>query len=97
MKVTTIILAGETRIVWRCPACKCSHGVPIDGARKWDFNGNMESPSLSPSILISYGGANPPDRSNICHCFIRNGNIEYCSDCSHDLAGKTVEIPNFES
>lgn len=28
-----------------------------------------------------------------CHSFIRNGRIEFLSDCSHKLAGKTVPVP----
>lgn len=29
---------------------------------------------------------------NICHSFVRNGKIEFLSDCTHELAGKTVEL-----
>lgn len=27
-----------------------------------------------------------------CHCFVRDGKIEFLTDCSHALAGKTVEM-----
>lgn len=27
-----------------------------------------------------------------CHLFIRNGRIEYCHDCSHGLAGQTIDM-----
>jgi len=28
----------------------------------------------------------------LCHSFVRDGNIEFLSDCSHALAGKTVAL-----
>lgn len=31
-----------------------------------------------------------------CHSFVRNGMIEFLSDSSHSMAGKTVEIPEYE-
>lgn len=44
-----------------CPACKCGHGIRVgqQTGSNWDFNGNMEKPSFSPSLLIS--GVNLPD------------------------------------
>jgi hypothetical protein len=35
------------------------------------------------------------DKNFVCHSFVRNGKIEYLSDCTHNLAGKTVDIPKF--
>ena len=29
-----------------------------------------------------------------CHSFVRNGEIEFLMDCSHELMGKTVKIPD---
>jgi len=31
-----------------------------------------------------------------CHSFVRNGHIEFLGDCSHALAGQTVELPDIE-
>lgn len=31
-----------------------------------------------------------------CHSFVRDGNIEFLQDCSHGLAGKTVQLPDLE-
>lgn len=28
-----------------------------------------------------------------CHSFVRDGQIEFLSDCTHALAGKTVSLP----
>lgn len=38
----------------------------------------------------------PWDVNNICHSFVRNGYIQFLSDCTHALAGQTVELPNME-
>jgi hypothetical protein len=53
---------------------------------QWDFNGNLESPTLSPSILTRYNDL-------VCHSFMRDGKMEFLSDCTHELAGQTVPIP----
>ncbi len=94
MNVAAVInVEGEgRRLVFRCPGCKCSHGVPVDGSRGWSWNGDLEKPTLSPSILITYGRDPRPDRPQTCHSFVREGRIEYCGDCEHELAGKIVPL-----
>ncbi len=80
----------EARLSWYCPGCKSDHEVPVPPhPQAWEWNGSLESPTLSPSILIDYGGRR--DKPT-CHCFVRNGRIEFLGDCSHDHAGKTVEM-----
>jgi hypothetical protein len=29
----------------------------------------------------------------ICHSFVRNGQIQFLSDCTHKMAGQTVDLP----
>ena len=71
-----------------CPGCKCSHRVPVnkDGTRvpnkRWNWNQDLVKPTLDPSI----------NHPGICHYFIRDGNIEFCADSKHELAGKTVAL-----
>lgn len=31
-------------------------------------------------------------KPKVCHSFVRNGKIEYLNDCTHELAGQTVEL-----
>lgn len=31
-----------------------------------------------------------------CHSFVTDGKIQFLSDCSHALAGQTVELPDIE-
>lgn len=37
-----------------CPGCKCGHGVRVGQSDRpnWDFNGNIEKPTFSPSYLV---------------------------------------------
>lgn len=65
-----------------------------DGA--WSWNGRSERPSLMPSVLCTYEGADagqdgaPP---KVCHCFVVDGNMQFLGDCTHALAGQVVPIP----
>ena len=76
-----------TNYIFFCPGCKCSHVVDA----RWTFNGDLDKPTFSPSLLC-----NPDHPASRCHTFIRDGNIEFLSDCFHELAGTTVEIPEWE-
>ncbi|MCE5230281.1 hypothetical protein LLG95_11890 [bacterium] len=85
----------------RCPGCKTVHFIATDrpnncGAQ-WQFNGDMEKPTFNPSLLVripkSTGEAG---WAGVCHSFIREGNIQFLGDCTHELAGKTVPIPDWE-
>jgi len=75
-----------------CPGCNCDHGVWTSKKNKlgaiWSFNGNMDKPTFSPSLLIS-----SPGRNYCCHSFVTDGKIQFLSDCTHKLAGQTVELP----
>lgn len=80
-----------------CPACGYIHQIATSendiGWPAWIFNGNLESPTVSPSILVTGEEKGKPTR---CHSFVRDGKIQFLSDCTHLLAGKTVEIPDFD-
>jgi hypothetical protein len=32
-----------------------------------------------------------------CHSFITDGRIQYLGDCTHDLKGQTIDLPDWES
>lgn len=77
------------------PGCKHNHVFytrPFDSHHVWQFNGNMTNPTFSPSLLNTW--TKPPSNIVIktCHLFVKNGKIEYCGDCSHSLAGQTVDL-----
>lgn len=90
---------GGRAIAFWCPGCDTAHVVYCEGSSPiWTWDGNVEAPTISPSILVTYNGAHPgqggepPAR---CHSFVRAGRIQFRSDCTHGLAGLTVDLPDF--
>lgn len=59
-------------------------------------------PTITPSILVRHP-ANPKASEEykewrterICHSFVTAGQIMFLSDCTHELAGSTVTLPDF--
>lgn len=86
---------GERLIAFHCPGCESGHSIPVTGPRKWNWNGSLEKPTLFPSILVNRGRANPT--AEVCHSFVTDGRIQFLADCTHRLAGQTVELPDFET
>jgi hypothetical protein len=81
--------------VFYCPGCKEDHPYrvkPYSELPVWTFNGDLESPTFTPSLLCN--GSDPASR---CHLFVTDGKIQYCSDCHHELAGQTVEMQEYEA
>lgn len=80
-----------------CPGCEqlldLGHGLhmlPVNTDKKtpsWTWDGNLEMPTLSPSILSRYND------QEVCHSFLRNGVFEFLPDCTHRLAGQQVPMP----
>jgi hypothetical protein len=84
----------ENGKVWiQCPGCGIHHAATVDGTRGWTWNGHEESPSISPSILVTGEFGGDPLR---CHSFVRDGQIQFLDDCSHGLKGTTVALPEWE-
>lgn len=81
-----------------CPACGYGHcwytkdGPIVNGVmQNWTFNGDLDSPTIMPSLNV-----NATDPKHRCHSWIKNGTIEFLSDCFHAMKGQTVEIPNLD-
>jgi hypothetical protein len=79
---------GQSIWLW-CPACDLPKRLPVNRSEgtSWDFDGNIEAPTLSPSIL-QHGGGNHPQ----CHSFLRSGMWDFLSDCTHSMAGQQVPM-----
>lgn len=67
--------------------------IALEGASPaWQWNGSKDKPTFYPSILtrLPWG----EDRREIRnHVFIRDGVISYLSDCTHEYAGRSMELP----
>jgi hypothetical protein len=105
---------GATYAWFGCPGCGENHAPAV--ARKpesvgptWGWNGDVERPTFTPSILVRatvrltddehdrlMRGQPVEPRPLICHSFVRDGRIQFLSDCTHALAGQTVDLPEVE-
>jgi hypothetical protein len=74
-----------------CPACGYPH---VFETGRWTFNGDYGRPTFRPSMLVN---ANMPQLGPRCHSFVTDGKIQFLSDCTHSMAGKTVELPDIDS
>lgn len=98
----TLRSAEDGRLLFWCPGCDTAHAVPHGAGTgpRWTWNGDAERPTFSPSLLVTYDGADagtPNGLPAVCHSFISDGRIQFCSDSTHALAGKTVDIPDFDA
>jgi hypothetical protein len=60
---------------------------------RWGYNGNPDLPTFTPSVLVNAGRFHPG--KPICHTFVTDGKIQFLGDCTHALAGQTVDMPPF--
>jgi hypothetical protein len=92
-------IATDNQIVayaFYCPGCKNNHAPYIKpyqapNGSSWQFNGDLESPTFNPSILTKVERSDKT-KTMICHLFVKDGWIQYLSDCTHELAGQTIEM-----
>jgi hypothetical protein len=91
-------------MMFMCPGCKYHHTVwvvPGDHPT-WTYNGNPDLPTFTPSLLL-YTPALPPSadwprgkpQETLCHSFVTDGRIQFLPDSAHELAGKTVDLPEW--
>lgn len=97
IKLSDVIEESNGTLFFECPGCKMLHGVNINrpNSPKWSWDGNKSKPTFSPSVLVTgkYGAEQKELR---CHSFVKNGEIQFLNDCSHELAGKTVPMVKLE-
>ncbi len=78
---------------FHCPGCDDLHGPDAT----WTWNGSIESPTLTPSVLVTYKDPDGAGDVTRCHSYIANGRIQFLSDCTHKLAGQTVDMVDFDT
>ena len=108
---------GGTQYTFWCPGCRDTHHylVGAEGRPSWGFNGNLDRPTFTPSLLVKCGhyagrhspgdpcwcnyeeryGKSAPFACYICHLYLTDGRLQFLGDCTHALAGQTVDLPEF--
>lgn len=76
--------------LYNCPGCGFEHAFALkkDGGHH-DFNMDLNNPTVSPSLVQDFS----PTHEHMCHSFIKEGKIQFLTDCWHSLKGQTVELP----
>lgn len=87
---------GQRHFLFECPGCETCHAIwltdnpnPLTKA-SWTWNGSFDKPTANPSILVT------PHDGTRCHSYMKDGMIQFLSDCTHKLAGQTVELPDWD-
>lgn len=96
-----LIKKRDSLLTFRCLGCNTEHDIQHGAANgpNWGWNGSLERPTFTPSVLVTYNGLDagrdgaPPA---VCHSFVTDGRIQYLGDCTHRLAGQTVDLPPLE-
>lgn len=86
--------------IFLCPGCGVAHHIQTRARTEdpeeciWWFNGDVNKPTFTPSILGTWQEG-PVDKpvNGICHYNLTDGKIQYHTDCTHHLVGKTVDLP----
>lgn len=90
-----------------CPGCDGAHAIQhgTGAGPRWGWNGCVEKPTFTPSVLVTWsepsdkpGEFEDPakDMKKVCHSFVTDGRIQFLGDCTHALAGQTVDLPDWE-
>lgn len=81
--------------MFHCPACNTLHRIQVDKNHKpcWEWNRDVENPTVSPSILVRWSTMDKPNQK--CHSFVKNGHIQFLGDCTHEYKNQTLEIPDW--
>lgn len=80
------------KYVFFCPGCNDYHIVNTNPKESFPYHtltGNLKKPTIRASVL-SIGNKNVGKHH--CHSFITKGRISFLKDCTHELAGKTVDM-----
>lgn len=68
-----------------CPGCECGHSIN----ETWTFNGDLVKPTISPSLLSTFGSRKSDAR---CHLYVEDGKLRFLKDSTHKYAGQTIEM-----
>lgn len=81
-----------TYLHW-CPACMRAHALVVGSIacddRPLGYDGDWHAPTFTPEVQH----VDPNGR--VCRYELRGGRLIFSTMCTHDLAGKSFELPFF--
>jgi len=103
--MSKVYKSSDGAYIIECPGCKRYHCYD----ERWEFNGDFEKPTFTPSYLSKYKHPKGYDNDNpapleykgeyvyeVCHSFVTDGKIQFLNDCTHEFAGQTLDLPDIE-
>ena len=49
-----VAIIDQRYLTFKCPGCGDIHSIPVDAGR-WTWNGDVDRPTVSPSLLVTSG------------------------------------------
>lgn len=108
----TLAKSGDVQVViFRCPGCEDNHQISVGTwTFNGDLDRPTFSPSVLvggvqwDTDLYPYFQSRtdrhpgvPVGGRIVCHSFVTDGQIRFLGDCTHDLAGQTVDLPEWSA
>lgn len=89
--VSDYVHVSDNHLWLWCPGCDDLHHFDLS---VWTWDGSVEAPTLSPSLLVHRAAypSRPGGTLPQCHSFVRDGRWQFLDDSEHDLAGQTVPL-----
>ena len=100
----------DGRHAFWCPGCNKTHAVTDTWAFNHDYDKPTFSPSIlvtsghympehkGNSCWCTWNKEHPDDQEHFkcfrCHSYVTDGKIQFLGDCTHELVGQTVELPD---
>jgi hypothetical protein len=106
-----VLKLSDGSLAWHCIGCNDLHTVNTSWQFNGDYDKPTFSPSVlvrsghyasgkTDSCWCTYNAQRPDKpatfKCRVCHTFIRDGKIQYLSDCTHEYAGKTVDMVDIQ-
>lgn len=104
-QVSSKLRREENGFIHWCPGCLEMHVLPDS----WKFNGNLESPTFTPSfkheglqrVFVdgNWTGEWKRDENGstipfLCHYVLTSSVLNFQGDCTHALVGKSIPLPS---
>lgn len=92
----------SSNVAWfRCPGCDETHRFALSSWKDaegnqhegWSMTGDVDRPTFMPSLVTWWEEEQAGKKvERRCHLNVEHGRITFHSDCTHALAGQTVDM-----
>ncbi len=97
---------GDEGLTYYCQGCQSNHSIKTKGNGAWRWNGDVDKPVFTPSVLVTWPTGNQgadgvwrATGEKRCHSFVgcngaQPGEVIFLGDCTHELAGTVQPFPD---